>query len=75
VRRKEKPWAELDGRYLSTEVASGFVGRTIGMYVSGGVAAFDWFEYQGSESGPADATITSYRAVRRTDSSIVTPFT
>jgi beta-xylosidase len=37
---------ELDGRYLSTEVASGFVGRTIGMYAIGGVAAFDWFDYQ-----------------------------
>jgi beta-xylosidase len=39
-------FAELDGRYLSTEVASGFVGRTIGMYTIGGVAAFDWFDYQ-----------------------------
>jgi beta-xylosidase len=38
--------AELDGRYLSTEVASGFVGRTIGMYAIASVAAFDWFEYQ-----------------------------
>jgi beta-xylosidase len=39
--------AELDGRYLSTEVASGFVGRTIGMYAIGGSAAFDWFSYEG----------------------------
>jgi beta-xylosidase len=39
--------AELDGRYLSTEVASGFTGRTIGMYAVGGDAAFDWFEYVG----------------------------
>ena len=36
--------AELDGRYLSTEVATGFIGRVIGMYVVSGVAAFDWFE-------------------------------
>jgi xylan 1,4-beta-xylosidase len=37
--------AELDGRYLSTEVAGGFIGRVIGMYARGGEAAFDWFEY------------------------------
>lgn len=38
--------AELDGRYLSTEVAAGFTGRVVGMYVTGGSAAFDWFDYQ-----------------------------
>ncbi|WP_433119442.1 glycoside hydrolase family 43 protein [Micromonospora sp. CA-246542] len=38
--------AELDGRYLSTEVAGGFTGRVIGMYVTEGVAAFDWFDYR-----------------------------
>ncbi|MGY4929043.1 glycoside hydrolase family 43 protein [Streptomyces sp. 900105755] len=37
--------AELDGRYLSTEVAGGFTGRVIGMYVTEGRAAFDWFAY------------------------------
>ncbi|MFI6406342.1 glycoside hydrolase family 43 protein [Streptomyces sp. NPDC050548] len=37
--------AELDGRYLSTQVAGGFTGRVIGMYVGEGTAAFDWFEY------------------------------
>ncbi|MFH8222264.1 glycoside hydrolase family 43 protein [Streptomyces sp. NPDC018057] len=37
--------AELDGRYLSTQVATGFTGRVIGMYVTGGSAAFDWFEH------------------------------
>ncbi|MFF4276596.1 glycoside hydrolase family 43 protein [Streptomyces sp. NPDC001536] len=37
--------AELDGRYLSTQVAGGFTGRVIGMYVTEGSAAFDWFEY------------------------------
>ncbi|MFY1702154.1 glycoside hydrolase family 43 protein [Micromonospora sp. WMMA1923] len=40
------PLAELDGRYLSTEVATGFTGRVIGMYVTAGTAAFDWFEYR-----------------------------
>lgn len=37
--------AELDGRYLSTQVAGGFTGRVIGMYVTEGRAAFDWFAY------------------------------
>ena len=39
--------AELDGRYLSTEVTGGFLGRTVGMYAVGGSAAFDWFDYRG----------------------------
>jgi beta-xylosidase len=38
--------AEIDGRYLSTEVAGGFTGRVIGMYAVGGDAAFDWFDYE-----------------------------
>ena len=37
--------AELDGRYLSTEVTGGFLGRTIGIYAVDGAAAFDWFDY------------------------------
>ncbi|MFC8845949.1 MULTISPECIES: glycoside hydrolase family 43 protein [unclassified Micromonospora] len=41
--------AELDGRYLSTEVAAGFTGRVIGIYVTEGSAQFDWFDYR-----PAD---------------------
>ncbi|GAB2731956.1 hypothetical protein [Streptomyces bullii] len=39
------PLAELGGRYLSTQVAGGFTGRVVGMYVTEGTAAFDWFEY------------------------------
>ena len=38
--------ARLDGRYLSTQVATGFTGRVIGMYVTEGSAAFDWFDYR-----------------------------
>jgi beta-xylosidase len=38
--------AEVDGRYLSTEVAGGFTGRVLGMYAVGGDAAFDWFDYE-----------------------------
>ncbi|SDM51339.1 hypothetical protein SAMN04487981_101778 [Streptomyces sp. cf386] len=37
--------AELDGRYLSTQVAGGFTGRVVGMYVTEGGAAFDRLEY------------------------------
>jgi beta-xylosidase len=37
--------AELDGRYLSTEVAGGFLGRVVGMYAAAGTVRFDWFEY------------------------------
>ena len=38
--------ASLDGRYLSTEVVGGFIGRTIGMYTVNGTASFDWFDYR-----------------------------
>jgi beta-xylosidase len=38
--------AELDGRYLSTEVAGGFTGRVIGMYAAAGTIRFDWFDYE-----------------------------
>ncbi|MBB5783140.1 glycoside hydrolase family 43 protein [Nonomuraea jabiensis] len=38
--------AELDGRYLSTEVAGGFTGRVIGMYAASGTVRFDWFDYE-----------------------------
>jgi hypothetical protein len=41
------PLAELDGRYLSPEVGTGLAGRVVGMYVTRGVAAFDWFDYRG----------------------------
>ncbi|GLI01008.1 glycoside hydrolase 43 family protein [Phytohabitans aurantiacus] len=36
--------AELDGRYLSTEVAGGFTGRVLGMYAAAGTVHFDWFD-------------------------------
>jgi hypothetical protein len=44
----EGPIAELDGRYISTEVATGFTGRVIGMYVTAGTASFDWYEAHAS---------------------------
>jgi hypothetical protein len=36
--------AVIDGRFLSTEVAGGMLGRVIGLYAIDGTAAFDWFE-------------------------------
>jgi xylan 1,4-beta-xylosidase len=39
--------SELDGRYLTTEVAGGFTGRVVGMYATDGTVAFDWYEYTG----------------------------
>ncbi len=46
---------ELDGKYLSTRVAGGFVGTNLGMYTtsqgeaSDNEAVFDWFEYSGND--------------------------
>ena len=46
---------DVDGKYLSTKVAGGFVGVTIGMYTtsngkqSPSKAYFDWFEYTGND--------------------------
>ena len=46
---------ELDGKYLSTKVADGFVGNNIGMYTtskgqaSENKATFDWFKYSGND--------------------------
>jgi len=53
------PLAELDGRYLSSEVATGFTGRVIGMCVTSGTAHFDWCEarprpVRGDENSPKD---------------------
>jgi beta-xylosidase len=38
--------AELEGRYLSTEVAGGFTGRVIGMYAASGTVRFDYFSME-----------------------------
>ncbi|GAA4718452.1 glycoside hydrolase 43 family protein [Phytohabitans rumicis] len=40
---------ELDGRYLSTEVAGGFTGRVLGMYATAGTVRFDWLAYDPTE--------------------------
>lgn len=41
--------ATVDGRFLSTEVNGGFIGRTIGVFAEDCVAAFDWFCYIGAD--------------------------
>ena len=42
--------AEIDGRYFSTQVATGFTGRVVGMYAVGCDAAFDWFDYEPAQT-------------------------
>ncbi|HEX6685041.1 MAG TPA: glycoside hydrolase family 43 protein [Candidatus Limnocylindrales bacterium] len=51
------PLAELDGRYLSTEVAGGFTGRVIGMYAAAGTVRFDWFDYEPIETADGGAIL------------------
>ena len=49
--------AELDGRYLSTEVAGGFTGRVIGMYAADRTIHIDWFDYEPLSTGTAAEAI------------------
>nr|MDT0661936.1 glycoside hydrolase family 43 protein [Micromonospora sp. DSM 115978] len=48
--------AEIDGRYLSTEVAGGFTGRVIGMYATAGTIGIDWFDYEPDPPGVPEPT-------------------
>jgi xylan 1,4-beta-xylosidase len=67
---KEGDWTLLqdnvDGTFLSTRTAGGFVGVTLGMYAtsqgqpSKGKATFDWFEYEGND--PVYKTKTDVKA-------------
>jgi xylan 1,4-beta-xylosidase len=50
--------ADLDGTFLSTQTAGGFVGSIYALYAtslgkpSGNAASFDWFEYDGKDARP-----------------------
>jgi xylan 1,4-beta-xylosidase len=41
--------ADLDGRYLSAEVAAPFVGRVLGLYATTGTVTFRPYSYRGIE--------------------------
>ena len=41
--------ASLDGRFLTTQAAGGFIGRVLGLYAISGTAHFDWFDYEAIE--------------------------
>ena len=45
--------ATLDGRHLSTEVAGGFTGRTVGVECLSGTVTVRRFEYRALEAAPA----------------------
>ena len=42
--------AGLDGQGLSNEVAGGFLGRIVGIYAVAEDAAFDWFDYEATNT-------------------------
>jgi hypothetical protein len=46
---------ELDGRYLSTEVAGGMTGRMLGIFCGSGNALIRSFEYLGADDPAAVA--------------------
>lgn len=41
--------AEIDGRFLSSEVTESFTGRVTGVVASRGTVAVDWFAYEGDD--------------------------
>lgn len=53
--KKWKVLKEVDGKFLSTKTAKGFVGSVFGLYAtslgkaSETKAYFDWFEYKGND--------------------------
>lgn len=50
----EPRWlAEIDGRYISTEVAGGFTGRMLGLTAAAPGAGFRSFSYTGPRSAPS----------------------
>lgn len=45
----ERVLAEIDGRFLSSEVTESFTGRVIGVFALRGTVAVDWFAYDGDD--------------------------
>lgn len=45
----ERVLAEIDGRFLSSEVTESFTGRVIGLFAVRGSVAVDWFAYEGDD--------------------------
>jgi len=41
--------AEIDGRFLSSEVTESFTGRVVGVFATRGTVAVDWFAYEGDD--------------------------
>lgn len=66
----------LDGRFLSTPVAGGFVGTCLGMYASSAghasdsVADFDWFEYRSIDQTVAPKGFDGHSGFDRIDTYI-----
>ena len=45
----ERVLAEIDGRFLSSEVTESFTGRVVGVFAVRGTVAVDWFAYEGDD--------------------------
>lgn len=45
----EQVLAEIDGRFLSSEVTESFTGRVTGVFAVRGTVAVDWFAYEGDD--------------------------
>ena len=45
----EQVLAEIDGRFLSSEVTESFTGRVTGVFAVRGTVAIDWFAYEGDD--------------------------
>jgi hypothetical protein len=46
---EERVLAEIDGRFLSSEVTESFTGRVTGLSARRGTVAVDWFAYEGDD--------------------------
>lgn len=49
VHGADRVLAEIDGRFLSSEVTESFTGRVVGVFATRGTVAVDWFAYEGDD--------------------------